>query len=270
LGGQLARVSIQAVAVGLLERALAQGEPSDAALAAFQARLEAVEPEPVLLYGLRGERAGHSRFFENLRNGTVPLSMVTAPAGGWLDVDDAMLHVPGYIVSHQAFYLHRMNEAVEIAKLPSEQWSGRITAWAREIEEMAAAGKLPRLAAVFLGFVDRMFQSFQRHHATLRCAVVAVAAERYRRANGRWPAAPDELVTAGLLTALPGDPFAAGQSIKFATTVDGLIVYSVGQDGADGGGDLTKDSSGVGADHGVRLWDVAARRQPPKPAEALP
>ena len=58
-----------------------------------------------------------------------------------------------------------------------------------------------------------------------------MAAERYRRARGHWPATPDDLVKAGLLKAAPGDPYAAGQSIKFAKTSDGLIVYTVGQDG---------------------------------------
>ena len=75
-------------------------------------------------------------------------------------------------------------------------------------------------------------------------------------------------MTAGVLKVVPSDPFAAGQPIKFARTADGLIVYSVGQNGIDDGGKLDKDKTGVSLDLGFKLWDVAARRQPPLPPKA--
>ena len=41
-----------------------------------------------------------------------------------------------------------------------------------------------------------------------------------------------------------------------------------GQDGVDDGGQLDKDPKTPGTDYGFRLWDVAARRQPPLPPKA--
>ena len=72
---------------------------------------------------------------------------------------------------------------------------------------------------------------------------------------------------AGLLKAVPNDPYVAGQSIKFARSADGLIVYTTGADGKDDGGKLNADAKKVGFDFGFRLWDVAARRQPPLPTK---
>ncbi len=265
---QLVRIACQAVAVNLLERTLAQGEPSDAVLAALQARIEAAEAEPLLLYGLRGERAGGHSLFENLRNGTVPtgnIAGIFGAGGGPPAALNALAYIPGFLTTQHAGLLRFMNELIEVSKLPPDQWTDRLAA------QTAQANQLPVLARMMAPAVDKVAQACQRNHALLRCAVVMIAAERYRRAKGQWPATPGELVKAGLLTAVPGDPFAAGQAIKFARKGDGLIVYSVGPDGADNGGNVDKSGMKAGTDLGVRLWDVAARRQPPlppKPADA--
>src|SRR5205823_3863301 len=65
--------------------------------------------------------------------------------------------------------------------------------------------------------VGRDDAMFRRSHALTRCAIAALAAERYRRANGRWPESLAELVTAGLLRAVPGDSF-DGQPLRLKPT----------------------------------------------------
>jgi hypothetical protein len=100
----------------------------------------------------------------------------------------------------------------------------------------------------------------------MRCAVVAIAAERFRRQNGRWPTTPAELVQAQLLKAVPTDPY-DGQPIKLARTLDGLIVYGLGSDGTDNRGNVNRGRADQpGFDIGFRLWDPTARRQPPSPS----
>jgi hypothetical protein len=261
---QMARCAVQVVAVSLLERALAQGEPSDGVLAELQARLAAVEPEPLLLYALRGDRAGLNQFFENVRNDTIPIGTVAAVIGqaGKLDPGiEALLRVPGFVATQQTAVLHRLNEFVEIGTLPPEQWTKPLGVL------QAKENELRSFARLFVGAEFQITKGCQRNHGFLRCAIVPIAAERFRRANGNWPATPDDLVSTGLLKSVPNDPFAAGQRIKFARRPDGLTVYSVGENGIDEGGDLTKDVHGIGADLGFRLWDVAARRQAPLPAK---
>lgn len=262
---QLVRAACQAIAIDLLERTLAQCEPSDAVLAALQARLEATEPEPLLLYGLRGERAGGSQFFENVRNGSVPVNNLAALFGQNQDPGlEVMLRVPGFITTQQTEHLGFMNELVAMAKLPPEQWSGPLAV------QKAKENQLSGLVPMMVGGDMKMTHWFQRNHASLRCAIVAIAAERYRRAHGQWPARPDDLVKAGLLKSVPNDPYAAGQSIKFARPSDGLIVYTTGPDATDDGGKLVPSDRAAqkpGSDLGFRLWDVATRRQPPLPVK---
>jgi hypothetical protein len=262
---QLVRIACQAVAVNLLERVLAQGEPSDAVLAALQARLEAAEPEPLLLYGLRGERGGSNQLFENWRNGTVPTGNAAGTfgvSGGFPDGLNALLSVPGVLTTQHAGLLEYMNETVEIAKRPPEEWEAAFAAQKAKIND------LPLLAKLIAPAMDKVAEAARRNHAILRCAIVMIAAERHRKAKGKWPATPEDLVKAGLLKAVPGDPYAAGQTIKFAKAADGLIVYTVGGDGVDNGGTLDKNPLAAGKDYGFRLWDVAARRQPPLPPKA--
>jgi hypothetical protein len=256
---QLVRIACQAAAINLLERALAQGEPSDAVLTALQARIEATETEPLLLYGLRGERAGYYQFFEAIRSGTLPTKSAVATLGTPPELEYLFFSVPGFILLQQTSHLHYMTELVVIAKLPPEKWAGAFA------DQKAKVGELPVVVKALVPATDKMGEAFRRNYATLRCAIVAIAAERYRRQNGRWPVTPEELVKAGLLKSVPKDPFAAGQSIKFAHPADGLIVYSTGQDGKDDGGKLNPDARKAGFDVGFRLWDVASRRQPPLP-----
>ena len=92
------------------------------------------------------------------------------------------------------------------------------------------------------------------HQAVLRAARTAVGCERFRLANGRWPDALPEPV--------PTDPY-TGRPLRFTRHADGLTVYSVGPDGTDDGGDLRPYPGRPShQDVGIRLWDVAARRQP--------
>ena len=74
----------------------------------------------------------------------------------------------------------------------------------------------------------------------------------------------EELVNKGLIASVPLDPY-DGKALRFKPVADGVIVYSVGPDRTDNGGniDRTKPTS-VGTDLGFQLWDVKHRRQPAK------
>jgi hypothetical protein len=70
---------------------------------------------------------------------------------------------------------------------------------------------------------------------------------------------------------VPLDPF-DGQPLRCKLLPDGVVVYSVGYDGADNGGVINRESpSTAGTDLGFRLWNPEVRRQtplPPPPPEA--
>jgi len=94
---------------------------------------------------------------------------------------------------------------------------------------------------------------------------VALAAERYRQARGRWPATLAELVPQ-YIARVPLDPFDA-KPLKLGKHEQGIVVYSAGMDGIDNGGLIGPTPTAPGSDLGFRLWDVKHRRQPAKPLE---
>jgi len=57
----------------------------------------------------------------------------------------------------------------------------------------------------------------------------------------------------------------AREHLRYRKTADGVVIYSVSEDRTDDGGDLSNTTSTKGNDWGVRLWDVARRRQSPGP-----
>jgi hypothetical protein len=75
--------------------------------------------------------------------------------------------------------------------------------------------------------------------ARVTVAMTGVAVERYRVAKGNLPSRLDELVPE-FLTVVPSDPF-DGRPLRYKKLVKGYVVYSVGEDGKDDGGDEKKD-----------------------------
>jgi hypothetical protein len=158
-----------------------------------------------------------------------------------------------------------MNVAVEIAKLPLEQQYPLYREWRRRWGHVENVGN---------GLFGALSEGhFLATHAQMRSAQVALAAECYRRAHGDWPQALTELVPEHLPT-VPLDPF-DGEPLRYRRTERGVVIYSVGENGRDDGGDprreFIKSIGDMPRDEVFTLWDVAQRRQPPKlPEPATP
>jgi hypothetical protein len=103
--------------------------------------------------------------------------------------------------------------------------------------------------------------------AQLRAAIVALALERYRRQHNAWPSSLAEL-TPKYLKAIPLGVF-DGKPLIYKRLKDGVIVYTVGADLVDRGGNLTRQQNWWGGfDFGMRLYDPASRQpQPAAPSE---
>jgi hypothetical protein len=260
--GQLVRIHCSGVAVQTLERTLSQGQVAEADLASLQSQLEEEMAQPLFLIAARGERAGLDLLVAGVQNGTLPLSYVNllrgeSPGSTMASpLDGIRLMLPGNIADYRATLLEAMTELVEIAKLPVEQRGPRV-------EQLKAARPGQRGLADLLAIdVCRVVQRFQRNDAALRCAIAALAVERYRLRHGRWPESLDALVP-DLLRAVPMDPF-DGKPLRYRRNAEEVAVYSVGPDGKDDGGVIAPRDLGrkEGPDLGFRLWDVAARRRP--------
>src|SRR5205807_4167155 len=69
----LVRIAIHQIAIEKLERTLAQGQPSESALAGLQKLLDEELDEPLFLIAARGERGGFDGLMEALQTGEVKL-----------------------------------------------------------------------------------------------------------------------------------------------------------------------------------------------------
>jgi ABC-type transport system involved in multi-copper enzyme maturation permease subunit len=250
-------------------RVLAQGEPSEAALADLQRRFAEEEPHPGLVIGLRGERASIDGLMALIQRGDYPWQI----ANEWFDREDqageqtrdALLFslTPGGEKESRAAALRHTTDLIAAARLPEPD---QTEAFARADERRKGLPLLARSLTVRGTTVSRRFREGR---AELRCAVAALAAERYRRRHGDWPKSLDDL-TPGLLEKVPADPF-TGEPLRLRRLDDGLVIYSVGADGHDDGGDVDGGpavKAEGGKDVGFRLWDVPRRRQgPPAPPE---
>ncbi len=256
-------VSVERLAVMVLERTLGLGEATDKELFELQKELLAQAQIPYFLIGLRGERAGLDLLFESVQTGDVRVDEFAAMP--------AMKSLPGPLSSLWLFYtnitikdrraemLNLMTDAVEIAKAPLETHQAELKAWETKFQNLQTAS-ITRYLMPALTKADEWDIQLK---AEIRCAIAGIAAERYRMASGKWPGKLEELVPR-FLDQVPTDPY-DGQPMKMKRTEEELVIYAIGPDRTDNGGQIEEAQGTAGSDIGFRLFDVARRRQPARP-----
>ncbi len=268
---QLIRIAIAAVAMKNVERALALGE-ADADLAEAQKHLAVFMDSKGIERALRGERALMHVTAKQIIEGKFSareLEAMAGPGGGGGPTDSleaawkwlTRLSDREMARRDHPDFLRTMTKAVEAARLPPEKQAAAEAALENEVR--AKGGLLTRL---LMPATMKVNQAGRRSLACARAMVALIACERYRLAHGKWPAKLDDLVPA-YLVAVPADPI-DGKPLRYRTWAEGVVVYSVGTNGVDDGGDVERFDK----DFGYRLWDKGRRRQPAPPLvkEAMP
>jgi hypothetical protein len=254
----LLRVAIRALALGSIERTLARGAIPAAPLVDLQRSLRTDIDQPILYAALRGERALIYRTMTAFVRGE--LSTVST-----LTTENSS-HITEFFARHielkrtLAVDLTLLNQAVAITKLPTQQQE---TAWQKlEVE----ASKAPPLSKMLIPAIGKVGRANQRTQTQLRCAMTALAVERYRLGHARWPATLTDVVNARLIDSVPIDPYDA-KPLRYRQTKDGVVIFSVGAEG---------NYDGTALDNGpaprtmtyrpeFRLWNPDQRRQPALP-----
>jgi hypothetical protein len=122
-------------------------------------------------------------------------------------------------------------------------WERRL-GWPRRLATIIAT-----LAGRPLGF-DATPMNLHRL-ATLRLLQTDLAVRLFRQDEGRWPDSLDELVP-GYLPGIPIDSY-SGEPLRYQTQGDNFLLYSVGKDGVDNGGQFGSRAEYFGEDGGVNL-----------------
>lgn len=257
---QLVRTAEVVLACQAVERALAQGEPAAEDLVAFAHLLDSEDVFPDLLITTRGERAVDQELFDAIESGDVSVAELADQRPNWHERTFGFFYRENVRAEHPTM-LELMNRWVAIAHLPMPEQADAEQQFDLDVRALPATAILTRL---LLPHLTKMGEASRRKHAYLRCTVTAFAAERYRRDQGTWPETIDKFCP-DYLPVLPTDPF-DGEELRLRRIEDGIVIYSVGQDKVDNNGNIDREHPNVpGVDIGVRLWDVAKRRQPPRP-----
>jgi hypothetical protein len=261
LATQVKRLDYQQGCVEVLEESLRRGQGTEANLLAVQKALQAEAADPVMRTLARAERAGLHGLMNSLANGSLtragPGLLGIRAEGVAVILGSERLREPDSLGAMHAWLLSYTTRLVEIAEQPSEAQPALL----KELGDRAAQappGAIPLVAALRL---HDLGADCQRELALLRSAAVAMALERYRLANGRWPETLAEL-TLKQLGAVPTDPY-DGKPLRYARHKDVVVVYALGPDGKDDGGKpdrLNQFDQHGGYDVGFRLWDTASRR----------
>jgi hypothetical protein len=271
LSAQMTRAGAIWRAIPCLETALAQGQAEARSLAALQSLLEDESRHPNRMLALRGERAIVDDLLEQIHAEKLGFGAIP----GFTEYPFVIRAFTNQINlrENQANLLRFHTRAAEAGRLPETkqvsfmkalngEWTDEARQWGfmeqnRRLTERVLLGRIIG-TPTWLGISDAM----------IRTTVAGLAAERFRLDNGRWPESLDQLVPK-YLADVPNDPFIPGP-LKLRKLPDGIFIYSVGYDGRDDGGKIdTKMRMRDGADLGIRLWQVAHRRQPAetKPAD---
>jgi hypothetical protein len=250
----------------LVEWLLSQGEVRPRDLAVLQDALADEAKHPDLQIAYRGERAGLHELFVDVEKGEIAVSELSGAAPAW---QEELLgwHLRDKIRAAHPVFLDFMTRVLATAQLPPQEQEAaeQVLAAAIRTQVREKNGALLHLVPAF-----PKIGSASRHKlAWLRSLVVALAAERYRHAHGAWPATL-ALLTPEYLSEVPADPY-DGLPLRYRRQDDHVVIYSVGPDRQDDGGNLDRTADpGPGADVGCRLWDVAQRHRTPRHAPAPP
>ncbi|WP_337173375.1 hypothetical protein [Paludisphaera sp.] len=271
--GQLVRIAIGSTASRAARRALGLGEPSDQALAALQDLALDERHQPRVRWGLRGERAILAEIIRRIAEGEMPISALSeggaasaTPGGGV----SGMLVAGGWY--QYAVALRWCNELIAILDLPEHEWPAAVARWDarnQSVKNSRLGMATSTLPLLLMPAVSAFITAEMRIRADLGSLVVLLAAERHRRATGRWPASAEE-IGPEILPAPPLDPY-TGEPFRVAHVDGRLRVYSLGPNLEDEGGayDPRKAAEAhVEDDVGTYAYDPELRGRPAVEEEA--
>lgn len=124
----------------------------------------------------------------------------------------------------------------------SKNWTAACTKFATPAGSASLLEKLQSPVSLALGGIDEEYlRSAVRAEAHRQLLLTAIALERYFLKNGSYPSSLPDLIPA-YLPSLPPDWY-DGKPLKYRPLSEGsYLLYSVGQDGHDDGGDATPNN----------------------------
>jgi hypothetical protein len=249
---QLVRIAIVQTAVQPVWESCARHEWTEEQLAALQAALANVRLLDDYGRTIRGERAFSIAVIDSMRAGKVPYSEVL----GNDDVLRVRLLPSGWFYQNQ-LTISRLHQERTIPLVNAAQ--NRVfvqqVRGAEDVPELKKFNPYTIFASLLYPAVAKTATRFASGQTTVDLATVACALERHRLAHGQYPEQLDPLVPR-FMAKIPTDVI-NGELLKFRREPDGtFVLYSVGWNETDDGGEpgLTKSGTGPDPNQGDWVW----------------
>jgi hypothetical protein len=255
LVAQMIRVAVAGLGLQATWEALQAPGWTEPQLERLQKAWEPVDLVQALEMGFVGERAGGLEIFNQIRHSSGPqigrlFRPWSSPASSrlsWRDMVADYLYLPVYklawVGDDELFYLQTMQEALTAPRLlkalhPWPEARQATTKVGARLNAVASgAGKFRYYVSIMA--IPNFTRANERaaHVETERqMTLAAIALKRYQLRHGRRPTSLDALVPQ-FLPAAPYDPM-SGKALCYRLKPDAsFLLYSVGEDGKDDGGD---------------------------------
>ena len=158
-------------------------------------------------------------------------------------------------------YLRLHQQLIDAAHEPWPQALQQVDQVDQQIKKIVSSplGRVRHIfTAMMMPAANAAFQAGARIDARSLAADAAIAVELFRRKHGKLPETLEELVP-DFLPQLPLDPF-DGQPLRFLVRDDAYVIYSIGADRVDNGGQTQQNPN-----HEI-IFTVKRPSSPPRPA----
>jgi hypothetical protein len=230
---QLTRLTGYREAATYLSVVLSRVTPSENSLKELENAFSNLRASEGLLYGNAGERCLGIDFCKRPTESIIAmLGHATPPP--YLKQKVLFFRVTGCLDIFLLRYLKDEERYREVCSMPLPEG-------VKQTKNADPAASLTQLLLIcFLRLGEgSIIQVVGFDTAQVDACRTGLAIERHRLSNSNLPNKLDELVPAYLAT-IPVDPF-DGQLLRYKKLAKGYVVYSVGEDGKDDGGDEKKD-----------------------------
>ena len=248
LVGRLVEIACDALAQRAAENILRVGELPEQTLADLADAIDFRLKGSTMRWAFWGERAWATKLFEGLAAGDLSaVSLVSEADSAYGSLTDVL--TPNVLIRKSQMRSTEMRGwLVEAADDPRA-----LLAAARRIDkEMPNLPLTQFLTKVLTPTFTRACELHVRAIALLRSTRAGLAAEQYRMKTGKLPHSLDALMPE-YLPDVPLDPF-DGKPLRLIATDEGIVIYSIGEDGYDDEGFVVDPDTGRrGSDVGFRL-----------------
>ncbi len=255
----LVQISIRALAESQMERTINLCLLNDASLEDLQNRLVELEGTPDMKRAFLAERAFIIDMAEWMRSGEP--NKVGNEFGVPRHVSTVWRCLPFLPAKDEADAVEIFTATIDAIDGPTSETIHRVDAAQANAPTAAGYCLISNMSTMIIPSLSRAVKLWVRSEGMNRAMQAAIACERFRLANGDWPADLEALVPA-YLDAVPIDPF-DDKPIRYARIPEGIKVWTIGEDMTDNGGDVRRldppNGSARSSDHGWVLVNPELR-----------